>query len=411
VNARVDLRFYGWRIVGVALLCHFVAVGLSFYSFGVFFKPIAAELGASRFALSLGQTITTVAAALCAPLVGRAVERGSARRITIAGALAFGVGYGLSALARELWQLYAVLATFIGFGAAALGNIPQATLVARWFTARRGTALGLAAVGVSLSGLVMPALATGLIAAIGWRGGYGVYALAAVVLVVPAARVIVDRPEDLGLVADGARGGDPAPEARWTTPELLRSRAFWCISAAFALGLFAVSAVLTHLVPLLTDAGVDPLVAAGLLSATAACGIVGKLGFGHVADALDARASLALSLLLQLGGVLLLWRADGSAWLALGALVFGLGMGGVVPLQSTLTASAFGTGSFARASGLMRPVMLPLTASGVAFAGLMFDRLGSYLPALAVFAVGYLLALIACALLPTRAATLERTSP
>jgi MFS family permease len=405
--AKLDLRFYGWRIVGVAMLTHFVAVGLSFYSFGVFFKPIAGELGASRFALSLGQSLTTLSAALAAPAIGRAVERGSARRITIAGALALGAGYALSALCHELWQLYLVLGTLIGFGAAALGNIPQATLVARWFAARRGTALGVSTVGVSLSGLVMPAFATWLIAAVGWRTSYGLYALLSVVLVVPGAvLVIVDRPEELGLAPDGdGSAAAPAAEVRWSTRALLASRAFWCISAAFALGLFAVSAVLTHLVPLLTDAGLEPLVAAALLSATAACGIAGKLLFGHVADASGPKTSLALSLVVQLAGVVVLGLARGTGWLALGTLVFGLGMGGIVPLQSALTASAFGLEAFPRASGLMRPVMLPLTASGVAFAGLVYDRLGSYRPALAAFAGGYLVALGSCALLPRGPAT------
>ena len=44
--------FLGWRMVGVAFTVDFIAVGFFFYSFGVFFKPIAADLGeGSRFSV------------------------------------------------------------------------------------------------------------------------------------------------------------------------------------------------------------------------------------------------------------------------------------------------------------------------------------------------------------------------
>jgi len=46
-------RFDGWRMVGVAFFVDFVAVGFFFYSYGVFFKAIAAEFGDSRLGVAL----------------------------------------------------------------------------------------------------------------------------------------------------------------------------------------------------------------------------------------------------------------------------------------------------------------------------------------------------------------------
>lgn len=178
-------RFYGWRIVAVALVCQFVSAGLLFYSFGVFFKSVAAELGGTRFDVSMGLAAANVAGALSAPFIGRVVERGSARTVILLGSLACGGGYLILSFANAFWQFYAVLATLVGVGTLALGNIPQAALVTRWFAAKRGTALGIATVGVSLSGLIMPTAATLLIDTFGWRAGYRVYGLMAVVLVIP----------------------------------------------------------------------------------------------------------------------------------------------------------------------------------------------------------------------------------
>ena len=59
-------------MVAVAFFVDFVAVGFFFYSYGVFFKAIAAEFGDSRLGVALGLTVTSAVGAFAAPLVGRA---------------------------------------------------------------------------------------------------------------------------------------------------------------------------------------------------------------------------------------------------------------------------------------------------------------------------------------------------
>ena len=49
--------FYGWRMVAVAFVVDFIAVGFFFYSYGIFLKGISADLAGSRFAASLGISI------------------------------------------------------------------------------------------------------------------------------------------------------------------------------------------------------------------------------------------------------------------------------------------------------------------------------------------------------------------
>jgi cyanate permease len=405
-------RFYGWRIVAAALVCQFVSAGFLFYSFGVFFKSVAAELGGSRLDVSLGLAAANVAGALSAPLIGRAVERGSARIVILGGSFACGAGYLLLGSAGALWQFYVVLATFVGVGTLALGNIPQAALVTRWFAAKRGTALGIATVGVSLSGLIMPTVATVLIHRFGWRVGYRVYATMAVVLVLPLVIwILVDRPEDLGLFPDGTASPDPTSAPRFTTKEVVGSRAFWCIAITFGLAIFSVSAMLTHMVPHLTDIGLGPYRAASLLSLAAACGIVGKVVFGRIADTTDPRRAVWLSLGLQVVGAVMILSLRGLVPLTGAVVVFGFGMGGIVPLQSTLTAAAFGPDVFPRASGLMRPVMLPLSASGVPLAGWLFDRFGNYTAAFTTFAAADATAMIIIAWLPSVRVKVSRSQP
>ena len=71
------------------------------------------------------------------------------------------------------------------------------------------------------------------------------------------------------------------------------------------------------------------------------------------------------------------------------AVVFGLGMGGIVPLWGALIGAAFGRFAFGRVMGLMSPCMLPIQMLGVPFAGYVFDRTGSYEPAFRIFIALY----------------------
>jgi len=74
--------------------------------------------------------------------------------------------------------------------------------------------------------------------------------------------------------------------------------------------------------------------------------------------------------------------------------LFGIGMGGVVPLQAALVGAAFGRKTFGKVMGLMSPAMLPIQMLGVPFAGHIFDRTGSYRIAFQVFVGAFALSLL-----------------
>ena len=94
--------------------------------------------------------------AICAPLVGRALDRYPVRLVMAIGAISMGTGFLLLSQVNNVYQLYLVISLFIGFGASSMGNLATSKLVTNWFVSRRGMALGIAASGVSLSGLIMP---------------------------------------------------------------------------------------------------------------------------------------------------------------------------------------------------------------------------------------------------------------
>lgn len=427
-RARTEI-FYGWRIVAVCFVTLFVSVGFSFYSFGPFFKSLASEFGSGR--LGIGMAIATfgIVNALVGPVLGAALDTRSIRRLMTFGVFFLAIGFGTLSQVNSLFQLYLVLGSLVAVGAAMIGGLTASTLVANWFVARRGMALGIATMGVSLSGVLMAPAATWLIEELGWRNTFVLYGALTLVIVLPTVRLfVVDRPEDRGLAPDGEGLSTPAvqptpaaaaetptgtepvalvpavtglplrrPALSWTEP--LRDRNFWVIGLFVSLGFCCSGALLTHIVPLATDLGFSPTAASLVISSIAGLGLFGKVLFGWISDRVDKRAAAWLAIALQICGVSFILRVESYPELLAGGSIFGLGMGGMLPIWGTLIGACFGRRSFGRVMGLMGPFMLPIQSVGVPLAGLIFDRFGSYRPAFLLFIGLYILAMAAIALL------------
>jgi MFS family permease len=421
--------FHGWKIIGVSFLALFVSVGFGFYSFGAFFVALTAEFGGGRTGVGIGLAVFGITNGLVAPFLGHALDHGHAKRIMTAGTWLLAAGLLLTAVVQNLVQFYLVLGTFLALGAALVGGVTASTLVANWFVRRRAMALGIATMGISLSGVVMAPVATRLIDWVGWRGTFVLYGALTLLFVLPAVRRwVVDRPEDVGLHPDGdatsnvpewtptpAPGEGPAgvepvapalavaaapPRRRrldWIEP--LANRNFWVITLVVSMNFCSNSAILTHVIAHATDLGFAPMRAAFSLSAIAAMGVLGKVVFGWIGDRLSSRGALWLAISLQATGTTVLLRAESYPGLIAAAAVFGLGMGGMMPLWGTLIGACFGRRSFGRVMGLMSPMLLPIQILGVPFAGYVFDRFGSYDLAFTVFLSMYVSAILILTLL------------
>jgi len=425
--------YYGWKIVGATFVTWFISVGFLFYSYGVFFPALEEDFGGTRFAISTGLAIMNITMGMLAPFLGRAIDEWSIRRIMLIGSACMSAGFLAASQITELWHFYVLLGTLLGVGASMIGQLPNSTLVSNWFIKRRGTALGVATMGVSMSGVVMAPLTTWLIMTYGWRATFVIFGCLSAGVVMPlVGLIVVNRPEDMGLHPDGASEGDAflpedpveglplgrfaaASGGRESYPEFsvsstLRDRRFWAITITIALNFFAMSAVLTHMIPHAKDLGITAIRAAFVLTACATAGVFGKILFGYIADFVDTRSALLVSMGFQLSGTLLLLVAESYSMLVVVGAVFGLGMGGIVPLWGSLIGEHFGRASFGRVMGLMGPCMLPIQVAGVPFAGLVYDLTGEYTIAYQTYLGIYVLASIWLLTLRPRESSLDVVS-
>ena len=384
----------------MAFFVDFVAVGFFFYSYGVFFKAIATEFGDSRLGVALGLTVTSAVGAIVSPMVGRALDRYPLKRIIGLGATSMAVGFMLLSLVQTQWQFYLVIGLFIGFGAMSMGQLATSKLVTNWFDRRRSTALGIAATGVSLSGVFMPAISAELISSYGWRNGFLIYGLFTLFVVVPLVlRFVVSRPEDVGLHPDGALDWNEGAQHHEIPPPhlgaVVRGLNFWVLATGFALIFCCMSATLTHMVPRVTDLGHSLALASLVMSLCAGLGVVGKLTFGWLGDRWGIRTNMWVIIAIQFVGQFVMYTNDTLAWFAFGAALFGMGVGGVVPLQAMAVGKTFGRERFGAVLGLIRPAQFPIQIIGVPLAGWIFDRTGSYDLAFQIFLGLYVVAAIA----------------
>jgi MFS family permease len=379
-------HFYGWVIIAVAFVVDFVAVGFFFYSYAVFLLPIANELGdGSRLGANTGLALVNAVAAGLAPWVGNALDRFSIKAIMAVGTCISAAGFAFLSIVESMLQFYLVLICLTAVGTGMMGQLATAKLVANWFVAKRGMALGIATMGVSLSGVIMPFVTTWLIGQFGWRGSFQVFSVATLIIVLPVVLLyVVNTPEEKDQEPDGRKRlplpdrvvVPKPPQPNWL--EILRMPTFWAVTLTFGLLFCGMGATLTNMVALSKDLGFTGYQAAAILPIGALAGVIGKVFFGVLSDRANIRSAIVWAAATQGVGIAMLIFVESYWALATASAIFGFGMGGVVPLHASAVGAYFGRHGFGKLMGLMRPMMLPLQVLGLPLAGWVYDVTGNY---------------------------------
>src|SRR5262249_18465875 len=122
--------------------------------------------------------------------------------------------------------------------------------------------------------------------------------------------------------------------------DAIRTRRYWTISIAFAIGLAAQVGVLTHLVSHLSSI-LGTAGAGGALGLTTVAAIAGRVPRGALADRMDRRRIAGLNFLLQVAGLAVLALSTSSAAIYAACALFGLGVGNVITLPGLLVEREF----------------------------------------------------------------------
>lgn len=348
------------------------------YTYSVFVKPLAADFGWTREAISSGFAIAAIALGTVSPLLGRWIDRLGPRRIILTCMTIFGCAIAsLSLLHSAVWQLYATCFVLgvVGNGAA---HLAYSRSISTWFRQRLGTALAFVMAGAGLGAMILSVMAQAIISRFGWPAAYASLGGLALLLGLPLSwRYIRDR----GQIR---RESDPVERSGMTWQQGIGSFAFWIVTAILFASSISMNGAITHLSALLTDRGITAREAALCVSILGGASLVGRVAAGGLLDRFfGPRVALGINLLTALG-IYLLAHASAFATGGLAAVLIGIGAGGEAATTPYLLTRYFGIRSFSTLYGLTWTFYAAAGGIGPIILGRAFDKTGSYSSLLSV---------------------------
>ncbi len=411
-------------MIGFAAAAFFMSAPGQSYSVAAFKTPMRESLGVKEWEFSLAYAVATILSGLSLPFVGRLLDQYGARRMLPALAVALAAGCLVTSRVDDLRSLYLALPTVRILGQGAL-TLVGSWLIGEWFHARRGLATALAGLGSSLSVVFFPILNRYVIANHGWPAAWQVLGiLELVVLVLPVAIFLRDRPEDVGLRPDGFEpDDDPTPNAvasrrqvptsdSWSVAEALRDPTFWKLLCVPATSGMIGTGLVFHQTAVLGSRGVSYDWALTLISVQAVVSMTVTLPAGWATDRVESRFLLAAAMLLLAAGVGLALVLPFPELALLYAVLLGLHGSVLQSTGSVVWVNYYGRRNQGAVRGLAYSAMVLAAAVGPVPMAVSLDFLGSWSPSLLLYLAVPLgaAALVFSARAPTHPSRLEPPS-
>jgi MFS family permease len=366
-----------WVVASAVLVIMAIAFGAPWVTI-VALKNIAAEVNGERSVPAFAGALMWIGSGVGGILMGRVAERLGIRFTVIFGAAMIAVGLTVSTWGPP-WPLYVGHGLFIGLLGLGGINAPFYVYTSRWFDRRRGSALALISSGSYLAGAFWPPIFAPAIAAIGWRQTMIYYAAFELLLIVPAALVVLNPPPDTPHYATlmGAAHGQ-------------KSVLGWPPNLVFALQMCAIFTCClpmampqAHLVAFCTDHGISAAHGAAMVSVLLGAAFFSRQVWGVISDRIGGLYTMLAGSGLQAVGMAAFVVTQDEVGLFTVAALFGLGFSGLVPANILASRELFPVGE----SYWRMPTLLLCSGWGMAaggwVAGIIYDHFGLYAPAFA----------------------------
>ncbi len=374
-------------VLALAFLFNFISRGLA-DSFLVFMLAFEKTFGWSHAALAGVYSVYLLTLGACAPMTGMLIDRLGPRAVYLVGLVLLAASLCAASFANSLLGIYLSLGLGTGMACSALGMVPAAALIGRWFDRNLSTALGFAYAGFGSGILLMVPLSQYLIDAIGWRETYR-WLTAALLVLIPIVAFLPWRllSQGRGLASgDSARQSDtdlgPTPvDLHWTIRSAVRSSPFWLLVQVFFFTAAGMHCVIVQTVAYLVESGYRAIDAAAAFGTAGMLSIVGVLATGVLSDRFGHRRVALASFAGTMSGMVALYASGklaAAGLLAVYILAFGVSQGARGPIVSALANRIFRSGPAASIFGLIFMLMSFGSALGAWVSGLLHQMTGSY---------------------------------
>jgi MFS family permease len=369
--------YRGWRVVAACFLIAFFIFGFGLYGQGVYLAELQRTLGWSATLISGASTFSFLIGSVLLVFTNEALARLGPRWFVLAGIAALTASTTLLTFTTAFWQLYLAY-VLMAFGWFGMGTVVIATVLNSWFERRRGLAISLAFTGATCGGIVLAPLLLLLAGAIGFRSAMLSMIGVMIVVLVPIVLALIDWPSP---AKPAPRPQGAATAGALSRGELLRTAAFWTITAPFAIALLAQVGFIVHQVSFL-----EPILGrylAGLaVTATTAMAVIGRLCLGLFVDHVDPRWTAAVSLTSQAGALLILLLTSNPTAMLVACAIYGFSIGNLITLPPLIIQREVGQAAFGTVLGLSTAIGGVISALGPGILGLVRSLTGGYAAAL-----------------------------
>jgi MFS family permease len=343
---------YGWFMVALTFLttvCSSAAISLA----GILVLPLIQEFGWGRADIAAVMALMLLLFAGTAPFAGAIMLRyGLCRTVATAVAMTL-LGLWLTARMATLWQFSIGFGVLLGIAAGVLALALPASIANRWFTERRGLAMGILTAAFAAGQLTFMPTNAWLATEYGWRMALLPVAIGCALCLALYVLFGRDWPADVGLAPYGeshvqrpalGSAGNAVALSVSVLREAVATRVFWVLAGTFFIcGVSTTGIISQHFIPFCADNGVAAVAAASYLAMMGIFNFLGTITSGWLSDRFDNRILLAWYYGLR--GLSLIWLPFSSFdiyAMSIWAVFFGLDFVATVPPTVKLSAQHFG---------------------------------------------------------------------
>ena len=383
---------YGWVVLAIATIVVVIGAGTRAAP-GALLLGIEQDTGWAASQVALAGAAGLLLLGLGGPASGMAIDRFGVRKVTVFALLLTAFGMGGSAFSHELWQLILLFGLVSGFGAGLVASSLGPVIANRWFVQGRGLVVGVFGASASAGQLVFFPALTALSVLVGWRFAASFMAILLLLITVPAAVFLRERPADVGELPRGGTPEDARQVALRAEPGIMRRAIrrpeFWLLSGTFFVcGATSNGVIGQHFIAHAVDNGFTQVAASGALAVMGLFNFGGTLASGWLTDRVDPRRLLLVFYVFRGISLLFLPFVTSTEGMLGFAVMFGLDYIATVPPTVMLIADTFGRRNVGIVYGWVYFSHMLGAAIAAEAAGIVRDDLGSY--AAAFIAAGWL---------------------
>ncbi len=360
------------RIVWPLAVAETLVWAAMYYSFPALLLEWERDLGWSKAELTGAFTSALVVAAVLAPFAGRLIDQGHGIAVFAGGATLGAMLLGVLSLVTAPWQFYCV---WLGMGVAMSGSLYEAcfAILTHSMGAQAKRAITLVTLVAGFAGTVSFPTAHALTGVLGWRGTVVVFAGAIVLVALPLIW--------MGCRAAKISATVHAPVASPRSAHAvgaLRSWTFWGLAFAFGAVALDHGMIITHLLPMLDERGVQPQAAVLAASMIGPMQVTGRLAMMAVERHVSMIAIAGACFIAMAGAAgALLGASVVSSLIVAFVILQGAGNGVTSIARPVLVAELLGRRDFGVISGLLAVAYVAGYAAGPTVGSIVWE-LGGY---------------------------------